>query len=163
MPGSVKPRAYVASPFGFTEHGRDYYVKTLLPALGELVEPLDPWAVVTDQELAEAAALGRQRSLWLDVGARNAALIRQSALVIAVLEGQEVDSGTAAEVGYAAALGRPIYALRSDLRLAGEPEMSVNLQVEYFVTSTGGAVSGSLKGLLDALTRAIATGAVRGN
>ena len=161
MPGSTKPRSYVASPFGFTEHGRAYYANTLLPALGELVEPLDPWAVVSEKELAEAAALGRQRSLWLEVGARNAALIRQSTLVIACLDGQEVDSGTAAEVGYAAALGRPIYGLRSDLRLAGEPEMAVNLQVEYFVTSTGGSVAGSLKALLDALTRAIATGALR--
>lgn len=68
-----------------------------------------------------------------------------------MLDGPDVDSGTSAEIGFAAALGRPIVAFRTDLRTAGEEEAVVNLQVEYFVTSSGGGVADSLDGAIEVL------------
>ena len=106
--GGARPRAYVASPLGFSEVGRAYYAERYLPALRDHVEPVDPWALADPQEFAAARAAGREHELGLEVGARNAAAIAGSQLVIAHLDGQEVDAGTAAEVGYAAALGPPV-------------------------------------------------------
>ena len=69
-------------------------------------------------------------------------------MLIAQLDGQEVDAGTAAEVGYAAALGLPCLGVRSDLRASGEPGMHVNLQLEAFIVLSGGFIAGSLDELV---------------
>jgi nucleoside 2-deoxyribosyltransferase len=146
--GGARPRCYVASPLGFSEATRDYYTARYLPALAAHVEPVDPWALTTAAEFVAAAAAGREHELGIEVGARNAEAIRGAQLVIAQLDGQEVDAGTAAEVGYAAALGRPCLAIRSDLRRSGEPGMHVNLQLEAFVVLSGGFFAASLHELV---------------
>jgi nucleoside 2-deoxyribosyltransferase len=146
--GGARPRAYVASPLGFSEAGRLYYVEHYLPALREHVEPVDPWTLSLPDEFVAAAAEDREREFGLEVGARNARAIADSQLVIAQLDGQEVDAGTASEVGYAAALGLPCVAVRSDLRRSGEPGMRVNLQLEAFVALSGGFLAGSLEELV---------------
>ncbi len=51
--------------------------------------------------------------------------IRRAKGIVAVLDGPDVDSGTAFECGYAHALGKPIIGVRSDLRSGGE-ERGVN-------------------------------------
>jgi nucleoside 2-deoxyribosyltransferase len=142
--GGARPRCYVASPLGFSEAGRDYYATRYLPALAEHVEPVDPWTLTAADEFVAARGDGREYELGIEVGARNAEAIRGAQLVIAQLDGQEVDAGTAAEVGYAAALGLPCLAIRSDLRRSGEPGMHVNLQLEAFVVLSGGFVAASL-------------------
>lgn len=150
MPGA-RPRCYVASPLGFTEAGRAWNRDVLLPALAAVVEPLDPWAATTAQDIEHARDGGRLRELWLDIARRNAELIDGADLLVAVLDGPDPDSGTSAEIGYAAARGISVLALRTDLRQAGEPEMAVNLQVEYFATSGGVPVSRTLEELVGAL------------
>jgi nucleoside 2-deoxyribosyltransferase len=149
--GGARPRAYLASPLGFSEAGRAYYAEHYLPALCEHVEPVDPWTLSAPEEFAAALAAGRSRELGLAVGARNARAIAGAQLVIAHLDGQEVDAGTASEVGYAAALRLPCLAVRSDLRESGEPGMVVNLQVEAFVALSGGFLVRSLEELLSEL------------
>lgn len=149
----ARPRAYLASPLGFSEAGRDYYARRYLPALAEHVVPVDPWALTAPGEFVSAREHGREHELGVEVGARNAAAIRGAQLLIAQLDGQEVDAGTAAEVGYAAALGLPCVALRSDLRASGEPGMRVNLQLEAFVVLSGGFVAASLAELTQRLAR----------
>ena len=79
------------------------------------------------------------------------AAIRSSALLVAFLEGQEPDSGTVAELGYAAALGKPCFGLRSDLRQTGEDGVAVALQVEAFVVASGGMIATTLVDLVDEL------------
>lgn len=145
------PRCYVASPLGFSESGSLYYRQVLLPALRAVVDPVDPWSLTGPDELAEAAAAGRGRQLALEIGLRNARAIESCELLVAHLDGQEVDSGTAAEVGFAAARGLRCLGLRSDLRESGEPGMAVNLQVEYFIVSSGGRVCTGLSELLGEL------------
>jgi nucleoside 2-deoxyribosyltransferase len=152
----ARPRAYVASPLGFSEVGRAYYAERYLPELREHVEPIDPWTLSLPAEFEAARETGRERELGLEVGARNADAIRGAQLLIAHLDGQEVDAGTASEVGYATALGLPCLAVRSDLRASGEPGMRVNLQVEAFVALSGGFVARSLHELVQRL-RALRT------
>jgi nucleoside 2-deoxyribosyltransferase len=72
--------------------------------------------------------------------------------VFAVLDGPDVDSGTAAEIGYAAALGRPVVGWRSDIRTAGDNEAAlVNLQIEWFIEESGGRVVTRLDDAVQAL------------
>jgi nucleoside 2-deoxyribosyltransferase len=150
--GGARPRCYVASPLGFSETGRHYYASRYLPALAEHVEPIDPWVLTTPEEFVIAREQGRAYALGIEVGARNAAAIRSAQLLIAHLDGQEVDAGTASEVGYATAAGLPCLAIRSDLRSSGEPGMHVNLQLEAFIVLSGGFVAGSLAELLERVT-----------
>ena len=149
--GGARPRCYVASPLGFAEAGRAYYAEHYLPALHVHVEIVDPWKLTLAEEFAAARAQGSERAFGIEVGARNAEAIRGAQLAIAHLDGQEIDAGTASEVGFAAALGRPILAIRSDLRASGEPGMRVNLQVEAFVAQSGGFIVGSLDELVGCL------------
>jgi nucleoside 2-deoxyribosyltransferase len=147
----MAPRCYVASPLGFTEPGRDYYRRVYLPALAAVVEPVDPWALTAALELAQARQAGEQRQLALRIGRGNAEAIRSCVLLAAHLDGQELDSGTAAEIGYAAALGIRCFGLRTDMRQSGEDGVAVNLQVETFIVDSGGVVVSTLAGLVDAL------------
>jgi nucleoside 2-deoxyribosyltransferase len=150
---TARPRCYVASPLGFTEAGRDYYARVYLPALAEVVEPVDPWVLTAADEFAAAAAAGiaAERALALEVGRRNTEAIRSCSLLTAYLEGQEPDSGTVAELGYACGLGLTCFGLRSDLRQAGEPGVALNLQVEALIVESGGEVVASLSALVGAL------------
>ena len=155
------PEIYIASPLGFTDAGRLYADTVLLPAVRAAgLDPLDPWDVAP--EILRVFALERgdpEREQRLAdtnrlVGRRNAELIRRAAGVLAILDGEDVDSGTAAEIGYAAALGRPIVGLRTDLRPSGDNEATlVNLQVEWFIVESGGALTTTLDQAIAAIGR----------
>jgi len=149
-----RQRCYIASPLGFSEAGRHYYREVYLPALAAVVEPVDPWALTTPEEIDNARATGCEREMMLKIGRRNTEAIRSSHLLAALLEGQEVDSGTAAELGYAAGLGKPCFGLRSDFRQTGEEGVAVNLQVESFVIQSGGEIVASLEELITVLREA---------
>lgn len=143
-----RPRCYVASPLGFSETTRPWYADVLLPTLAEVVEPVDPWSLTTEDEIAAEYAAGRHREIALEIGRRNIEAIRSCAMLIAQLDGQEADSGTVGELGFAAGLGLRCHGIRSDLRQAGEPGVPLNLQVASFVEETGGVISSSLEELV---------------
>jgi nucleoside 2-deoxyribosyltransferase len=147
----ARPHCYIASPLGFSEGGRHYYDTVYLPALRAVVEPIDPWSLTTRTEVEDARAAGRERELALKIGKRNADAIRDCKLLAAYLEGQEVDAGTAAEIGFAAGLGIRSYGLRTDLRQSGEEGVAVNLQVESLILGSGGRIVSSLDDLVGAL------------
>jgi nucleoside 2-deoxyribosyltransferase len=154
---------YLAGPLGFTEAGRRYHESVLRPAvIAAGFDALDPWEV--NDEIAAVFALPKgdaRRAEQLPevnrrIGARNAEMIRECAGVLAVLDGSDVDSGTAAEIGYAAALGRPVVGLRTDLRTSGDNEAAiVNLQVEWFIAASGGRLSTDLADAIAALAEAV--------
>jgi nucleoside 2-deoxyribosyltransferase len=146
-------RCYLASPLGFTEAGRDYYARVYLPALATVVDPVDPWSLDLPAATEGATPTDRDRARALAIGAANAEAIRSCALLVALLDGQEPDSGTVAELGYAAGIGLRCFGLRTDTRQSGEPGVAVNLQVESFVVASGGAMTASLQELLAALQR----------
>ncbi len=68
--------------------------------------------------------------------------------MLAVLDGVDVDSGTAAEIGYAFAKCKKILGYRGDFRLSADNDGStVNLQVEYFIRASGGTIITTIKQL----------------
>lgn len=63
----------------------------------------------------------------------NMQVLQTSDLILAVIDGADADSGTAWEMGYAYAHNIPIFALRTDFRMAGKDEL-VNLMLEQSAT-----------------------------
>lgn len=142
-------KIYLASPLGFCPEHADYRkrISDHLKAQGH--EIFDPWEQKhVDQEVDVALRVcdpvEREtaiRKVAAFAGRVNAEGIKSSDAVLAILDGAEVDSGTAAEVGYGAGIGKKCYGLRADLRNMGElPGLPINLQVLYFITSTGGVL-----------------------
>ncbi len=154
-------RAYLASPLGFAA-STTAFMAELKAALSELLIVENPWdfggpelsAAFTqahglirhDQRRAALHALNSR------IAAKNEEAIRRCDLVIAVLDGVDVDSGTASEIGFAYGLGKPSLGLRTDSRLAGDNLGSVvNLQVEYWIEASGGVIVTSTTALVEAL------------
>jgi nucleoside 2-deoxyribosyltransferase len=147
----VGQKVYVAGPLGFTAATRGYYEERVLQGLRDAgCVPLDPW---TGQDGPPEGAGASALTEWsLGVGRRNAELIDEADALLAILDGPDVDSGTAAEIGYAAARGKPIVGVREDLRQTGDNSgVTVNLQVEFFIRSTGGSITRSLEAGLESL------------
>jgi nucleoside 2-deoxyribosyltransferase len=151
---------YLAGPAGFTEAGRMHHQQVIVPTVvASGFGVLDPWAVQgppggipgtpgSTEHLAALRAMNRR------IGGRNAEMIRSCAGVLAVLDGSDVDSGTAAEIGYAAALARPVVGLRTDTRCSGDNAASVvNLQVEWFIEESGGVLAAGLAEAVRELAR----------
>ena len=82
-------------------------------------------------------------------------VIDSSDLVVALLDGSvDVDSGIAAEIGYAFARGKLVHALRTDFRMVADNLGSrINLQVEYFIRASGGDIHGDLPTLIEQLVK----------
>lgn len=148
--------AYVASPLGFSEAGKYFYYETLIPMIASVgFRVLDPW-VLTDSALIRSAIDTpegpAQKKRWVEVnkiiGRNNDEAIKRSAIVVAVLDGSDVDSGTAAEIGAAATLGKLVIGYRNDLRQSADNVGAiVNLQVEYYIRKNGGDIVTTLTDL----------------
>jgi nucleoside 2-deoxyribosyltransferase len=158
----VALKIYTAGPLGFSEAGREFHNDRILAELKRLGhEALDPWTL-TDQSRIDAvlklpygeARRDAWRVLNVEIGGNNRAAIDACDLIFAVLDGVDVDSGTAAEIGYGFAKGKPIIGYRGDFRLSADNEGStVNLQVEYFIRQSGGGIILALAELEAALAR----------
>lgn len=162
-------RVYVASPLGFAASTKPF-LESLLRAVQETgAEPVDPWSLPESRLLDEARNLApgderlrRLRQANREIAAANESALRSSDVVVAVLDGVDIDSGTAAELGVAYEMKKPIIGLRTDLRRAGENEAAVvNLQVQYFIETSGGAIVRSLDELKAALASSLATSSRR--
>lgn len=129
----------------------------LVASLQEFVDVHNPWDDVRFAPEFEKLARedrvsvrdARLHEINHELGRSNASAISMCDGLIAALDGVDVDSGTAAEIGYAAALGKRIIGLRTDFRLAGDnPGAIVNLQVQYFIESSGGLIVSSPEALV---------------
>ncbi len=157
-------KIYLAGPLGFSESGRAFHKDSVIAEIVRLGHtPLDPWALTDPAKIAAVQRLPygeTRRDAWRalnkEIGANNAAAIRQCDLVFAVLDGIDVDSGTAAEIGYAFGQGKPILGYRSDFRLSADNEGArVNLQVEYFILENGGTIIDKIGDMAAALTKTL--------
>ena len=139
---------YLASPLGFADSTRPFMV-SLIDQLSDFVEVLNPWddhrfdadfaRLAHENDFAERQAA--LRAINTELGRSNAANIDRADGLFAILDGVDVDSGTAAEIGYAFANGKYICGLRTDFRLSADNHGStVNLQVEYFIQASGGTI-----------------------
>lgn len=157
---NVKKKAYLASPYGFTDSGREF-MKHILPILERYFDVLNPWDLLdkTKKEVEKITSineLNKQKELLsnlsMKIAKNNEKMIRESDILIAVLDGVDVDSGVAAEIGYAYAINKLIIGYRSDFRLTGDNlGVIVNLQVEYFIRNSGGIIVRNIKELIDYL------------
>ena len=130
-------KVYLASPYGFTQSGVEYLhgIRALARDRWK-VELLDPWGVEGFDYAwcLKTASDPRAAKEWNLVGSqapgKNFEMIRDSDLVVAVLDGSDVDSGVACEIGYAFGRGIPVIGYRSDFRSAGDSIHSkINIQV----------------------------------
>lgn len=145
----MNKRIYIASPLGFSEVGRFFMVEKIFPILTRLgYGIIDPWSLTPQDDIDAITRItdtDKRKTAWGQlnpiIGKRNSEGIKQSTGVVAVLDGVDVDSGTASEIGFAAALGKPVLGYRGDFRLSADNEGSiVNLQVEYFIRCNGGDI-----------------------
>ncbi len=153
---------YVASPLGFAASTAAFMHEWERALADAGMEVLSPWA---NPEHGAAFARAHAHAAWEDrvaalravnmaVGAANATMIRACDAVAAVLDGVDVDSGTASEIGFAAALGKRVFGLRTDSRQTGDNAgAAVNLQVHYFIAASGGTITHTIADLIAAMTR----------
>jgi nucleoside 2-deoxyribosyltransferase len=142
-----KKRIYLAGPLGFSEAGRLFH-GVLAKKLSKRYKVIDPFKLTKKskiQAILKLPTLDEQRDAWRElnpqIGRGNQKAIDTCDVVLANLDGQDVDSGTAAEIGYAFAKGKPIIGYRGDLRLSSDNVgLTVNLQVEFFIKESGGEI-----------------------
>lgn len=148
---------YLASPLGFAASTRGF-MADLAASLRNDVDVLNPWDdqrfAAEFQELAAVDSVTvrdtRLAEINTELGRKNTESIDAVDGLLAVLDGVDVDSGTAAEIGYAFARGKRVYGLRTDFRLAGDNHGSiVNLQVQYFIEQSGGKIVTEVPDLID--------------
>lgn len=158
----MPPKIYVAGPLGFSESGRFFYYQEFLPTLKELrYEIFDPWEHSPkdkieklknkESSLKVSEAQKDWQSINLEIGTNNVNILNEADGLIAILDGPDVDSGTAAEVGYFCGKHnnqRPILGYRSDFRLSSENIGGIiNIQVEQFIYLTKGTIVANIKDL----------------
>lgn len=148
---------YLASPLGFAESTRAF-MDDLVGRLRQHVAVHNPWdesaatgSLPDIMEIDSFAERSRRLSeVNRELGRLNTEAIDASDGLFAILDGVDVDSGTAAEIGYAFARGKFVCGLRTDFRLAGDNHGAiVNLQVEYFILESGGSIVTSADALVD--------------
>jgi nucleoside 2-deoxyribosyltransferase len=123
---------YLAGPSGFTEAGRDYHREKVIRAvLNAGFNVLDPWTNQPPDELSPS-----DQNQW--VAEQNIFMMNKCSRILAILDGSDVDSGTAAEIGYGYAIHKYIVGLRTDTRMTGDnPSAVVNLQIEWMIRPNG--------------------------
>jgi nucleoside 2-deoxyribosyltransferase len=139
---------YLASPLGFSPELKSYRnkIRRRLRTLGCTV--LDPWDPKFHNIIEEVRAIqdwparvAAFKEIAGQIGKSNEAMIRSCDVVLGVLDGPELDSGTVSEIGFAAGIGKRCYGLRTDFRNSGDFDViPVNLQVLYWIESTGGTL-----------------------
>ncbi len=117
----AKYHIYLASPL-FSEGERRYNTY-----LAEVLRK-NFFSVYLPQELddtSEARREDRERMIY----DKNLSELKKADIVVGVIDGSDVDSGTSWEMGYAFACGKRVIALRTDFRKFSESER-VNLMLE---------------------------------
>jgi nucleoside 2-deoxyribosyltransferase len=153
---------YIASPYGFSEAGRVFLYDKLIPVINDAgINCIDPWTLTSEKLILEAINTIDpfiKKEKWINlnriIAENNINAIKNSYGMLAVLDGTDVDSGTAAEIGFAAALNKKIVGYRGDFRQSGDNEGTIiNLQVEYFILHSGGRIVFNLDELKEELRR----------
>lgn len=146
------PKIYLASPLGFSPEFKPYLerIKARLHQLG--FEVFDPWEQPFSQAIREASGiadhderLAAYARLAQKIGAANEKGIVSSDILLAVLDGTEIDSGCVSELGFAVGIGKQCHGLRTDWRDTGEFGLPMNLQLLHFIEKSGGTLFRSIE------------------
>jgi len=121
-----KKTVYLAGPL-FTHAELEYNrkLKDILHKKG--------FSVFLPQEDAEDDSTEREKQNQESIFKRCVVGVDSSDIVVAVLDGVDVDSGTAWEIGYAYATEKPVIGLRTDFRTLSDG--IVNLMVEMSIAA----------------------------
>lgn len=121
----VKPfsqyRVYLAAPL-FSEAERAYNLSIAGQLRNNFFEAYLPQEAGDDSHI-------RNKDEQVRIFSENLKSLENADLIVAIIDGADADSGTAWEMGYAYARGKPVIALRTDFRKAGVNEQ-VNLMLE---------------------------------
>lgn len=112
---------YLACPL-FSEGERRYNAY-----LGDILRK-NFFSVYLPQEFDDTAK-GREENRERVIYGKNISELKKADIVVGIIDGSDVDSGAAWEMGYAFACGKRIIALRTDFRKLSEHER-VNLMLE---------------------------------
>lgn len=140
--GLVGRRIYLSGPlFSRAEIAWGERVK------GFLEDRLDGVRIVWPHELVSCQATADQ------IFQTNLRALKECDIMVAMLDGPQVDDGTAWEIGCFFMQGKSVLGLRTDFRRAGETDNSrMNLMIECScraVTSSLEELAEALKGLFD--------------
>nr|MDO8098741.1 nucleoside 2-deoxyribosyltransferase [Candidatus Njordarchaeota archaeon] len=128
-------RVFFAAPL-FSEAERDFNSKAARLLRGEGFEV---W-LAQEHRFIERSSIKEKRSIFEE----DVEALKKSDLIVAVLDGVDVDSGVAFEIGFACALGKPILGLKTDHRVFSELEQ-VNLMLEASLVKTCKDLDDALK------------------
>lgn len=151
------PQIYLAGPLGFSPEMIKYRSSITKRLVHDMrLTVWDPWGVDYDEDMrlagkidSYANRLSAYHRVAQLIGKSNELGLRSSSFILAVLDGAEVDSGTASEVGFAAALGKVVYGLRTDFRDTGDlPGCPFNIQVLHWIESSGGKLFRSIESIV---------------
>jgi nucleoside 2-deoxyribosyltransferase/predicted secreted protein len=118
-------RVYLAAPL-FSEPERAYN----LSVAGQLRNNF--YDVYLPQEAGDDSDT-RNKEEQVRIFSENLRSLNNADIIVAIIDGADADSGTAWEMGYAYAHGKPVIALRTDFRRSGNYE-KVNLMLEKSAT-----------------------------
>jgi Nucleoside 2-deoxyribosyltransferase len=136
---------YQAGPL-FTEAEQDWH-KKLMREL-RLARYSVIWA--GDLLSAEAVEATGEKAFELIFDSCKSAIDRCT-YMLALLDGSQVDDGTAWEIGYAYAKGLPIYGIRTDFRQSGDTKFGrVNSMIEGCLTACASDIPSLIQLLADA-------------
>jgi nucleoside 2-deoxyribosyltransferase len=118
----VRPQIYIAGPlFSVSERDFDEQIAKVCDDAG--------WQTFLPHRDSGVAAIPENRVILFK---GNVEAIRNSKILVANLDGPDVDSGTSWEIGYAYNMGIPIVGVRTDAR-PHELELPVNLMIHESV------------------------------
>jgi len=115
----MKMKIYWAAPL-FTAAEREFNRQVVAQVMSQ-AQPDDKFDMEIRLPQIEVAGM--------DIFTQNYNDVRYSDLVIAVVDGPDVDSGTAFEVGVARATGIPVWLVSTDFRSRGD-DNTCNLMIE---------------------------------
>ena len=121
-------RVYLAAPL-FSEAERTFNAAVARLLKANLFEVHLPQEAGDDSDARDTR---EQERLFL----LNKKALEDADIVVAIIDGADADSGTAWEMGYAFARGKPVIALRTDFRRIGHHEQ-VNLMLEQSAEIVG--------------------------
>jgi nucleoside 2-deoxyribosyltransferase/predicted secreted protein len=121
-------RVYLAAPL-FSEAERLFNASVARLLRDHLFDVHLPQEAGDDSDRRD---IREQERLFLS----NKTVLEDSDFIVAIIDGADADSGTAWEMGYAFALGKPVIALRTDFRRVGRHE-HVNLMLEQSARVVG--------------------------
>lgn len=137
-------RIYLAGPI-CTEAEQNWLKRFQLELRGLGYDVLWPYELF-DQD--EVKSWGDETARKIMEGCRDA--LETCGLVVALLDGTQVDDGTAWEIGYACARNIPVIGIRTDMRYGGEVQGG---KVNAMIAGSCRAICASRKELADYLRK----------